>query len=149
MTSSFPYLTTLVLVPAGAAVVVAFVPKAQRRLVQLVGFVVSLAVLGIASAATVAFTAGDGGYQFVSTHEWVPAFGISWNLGMDGISLFLVLMTALLFPIALAASNDRAGDKSFVAWILVLEAGCLGGFLALDLLLFFVFFELTLVPVYF
>ena len=68
---------------------------------------------------------------------------------MDGISLFLVLMTALLFPIALAASGERAGDKSFVAWILVLEAGCLGSFLALDLLLFFLFFELTLVPVYF
>ena len=149
MTSSFPYLTTLILVPAGAAVVVALVPKAQRQLVQLVGYLASLAVLGIASAATVAFTAGDGGYQFVSTHQWVPAFGISWNLGMDGISLFLVLMTALLFPIALAASSERAGDKSFVAWILVLEAGCLGGFLALDLLVFFVFFELTLVPVYF
>ncbi|MGO9335764.1 MAG: complex I subunit 4 family protein [Acidimicrobiales bacterium] len=149
MTSAFPYLTTLILLPAGAAVVVALLPSAQRRAVQVVGIVASLAVLGIAAAATVAFTAGYGGYQFISSHQWIAAFGISWSLGMDGISLFLVLMTALLFPIALAASGDRAGDKSFVAWILVLEAGCLGGFLALDLLLFFVFFELTLVPVYF
>lgn len=149
MTSTFPYLTTLILLPAGAAVVIALIPSAQRRLVQVVGFVASLAVLGIASAATVAFTSGYGGYQFVSSHQWISVFGISWSLGMDGISLFLVLMTGLLFPIALAASGERAADKSFVAWILVLEAGCLGGFLALDLLLFFVFFELTLVPVYF
>ena len=149
MTSTFPYLTTLILLPAGAAVVIALIPSAQRRLVQVVGFVASLAVLGIASAATVAFTSGYGGYQFVSSHQWISVFGISWSLGMDGISLFLVLMTGLLFPIALAASGERAADKSFVAWILVLEAGCLGGFLALDLLLFFVFFELTLVPCYF
>ena len=127
MTSTFPYLTTLILLPAGAAVIVALIPSAQRRAVQVVGFVASLAVLGIASAATVAFTAGYGGYQFVASHQWISAFGISWSLGMDGISLFLVLMTGLLFPIALAASGDRAGDKSFVAWILVLEAGCLGG----------------------
>jgi len=146
--ASFPYLTTLVLVPAAAALIIALLPSAQRRLVQLVGLVASLAVLGIAAAATAAFTAGNGGYQLTSSHEWISAFGISWSLGMDGISLFLVLMTALLFPIALAASGGRAGDKSFVAWILVLEAGCLGSFLALDLLLFFVFFELTLVPVY-
>jgi NADH-quinone oxidoreductase subunit M len=147
--TAFPYLTTLVLLPAGAAVVTAFVPSAQRRVVQVVGIVASLAVLGIAAAATVAFTVGDGGYQFVSSHQWIAAFGISWSLGMDGISLFLVLMSALLFPIALLASGERAGDKSFVAWILVLEAGCLGSFLALDLLVFFLFFELTLVPVYF
>jgi len=149
MTNTFPYLTTLVLVPAGAALVVVAIPSLQRRVVQVVGLIATLAVLGIASSATVAFTAGDGGYQFVSVHPWISAFGISWSLGMDGISLFLVLMTALLFPIALGASGDKAGDKSFVAWILLLEAGCIGSFLALDLLLFFVFFELTLVPVYF
>jgi NADH-quinone oxidoreductase subunit M len=149
MTNAFPYLTVLVLLPAAAALVVALIPGAQRRFVQWAGLVSSLAVLGFAVAATVAFKSGDGGYQFVSSHQWISAFGISWSLGMDGISLFLMLMTALLFPIALAASGDRAGDKSFVVWILVLETGCLGSFLALDLLLFFVFFELTLVPVYF
>jgi NADH-quinone oxidoreductase subunit M len=149
MTSSFPYLTTLVLVPVGAALVVAVVPAVQRRAVQVLGLVATLAVLGIAAAATVAFSAGDGGYQFVSTHPWISSFGISWSLGMDGISLFLVLMTALLFPIAIAVSEERAGDKSFVVWMLILEAGCVGSFLALDLLVFFLFFELTLVPVYF
>ncbi|MGD1011756.1 MAG: NADH-quinone oxidoreductase subunit M [Acidimicrobiales bacterium] len=149
MSGTFPYLTTLILLPGVAALLVAFLPAAQHRAVQAVGILTSLAVLGFASAATVAFKTGYGGYQFISSHQWISVFGISWSLGMDGISLFLVLMTALLFPIALVVSGDRAGDKSFVAWILVLEAACLGGFLALDLLLFFVFFELTLVPVYF
>lgn len=146
--ASFPYLTTLVLLPAGAALAVALVPATRRRLVQVIGIAATLAALGVAAAATAAFTAGDGAYQLVTTHPWISAFGISWSLGMDGISLFLVLMTALLFPVALGASGARAGDKSFVAWVLVLEAGCLGSFLSLDLLLFFVFFELTLVPVY-
>jgi len=148
MSGAFPYLTTLILLPAGATVVVALLPSTQRRLVQAVGILASLAVLGIAAAATAQFRAGYGGYQFTSSHPWISTFGISWSLGMDGISLFLVLMTALLFPIALIASGGRSGDKSFVAWILVLEAGCLGSFLALDLLVFFVFFELTIVPVY-
>jgi NADH-quinone oxidoreductase subunit M len=149
MTSAFPYLTTLVLIPAGGALAVALVPAARRRLVQVLGVVVSLGVLAVCVAATVAFSSGSGSYQFVSVHRWIPAFGISWSLGMDGISLFLVLMTALLFPIALAVAGDKVGDKSFVAWILLLEAGCIGSFLALDLLLFFLFFELTLVPAYF
>jgi len=148
MSAGFPYLAVLILLPAVAALLTALLPGAQRQLVRVVGVVAALAALGIAIAAAVAFHAQDGGYQFTSTHRWVSGLGISWSVGMDGISLFLVLMTAVLFPIAIAASGERGGDKSFVAWLLLLEAGCLGSFLAIDLLLFFVFFELTLVPVY-
>src|SRR5205814_6210958 len=76
-------------------------------------------------------------------------FGISWKLGIDGISLFLVLMCGVLFPVALLGGRVRSNPKAFVAWILLLECACLGSFLALDLFLFFLFFELTLVPTYF
>ena len=76
--------------------------------------------------------------------------GIRWTLGVDGISLFMVALTALLFPIGLLrvgrASN---GPKAFIAWMLLLEAALIGVFLALDLILFFVFFEVVLVPMYF
>ena len=75
--------------------------------------------------------------------------GIHWSLGVDGISLFLVLMTALLFPLAQLGARARRDPRSFVAWLLLLEAACLGSFVSLDLVFFFLFFELTLVPAYF
>ncbi|MHB1987570.1 MAG: complex I subunit 4 family protein [Acidimicrobiales bacterium] len=149
MNPGFPFLTLLVLVPAGAAVIAALVPGRSPRLVRAVGWAGTLGTLGIAGATTAEFRAGQGAFQMVTVHPWVSSLGISWSLGVDGISLFLVLMTAVLFPIALAGSGAQASDKSFVAWMMLLEAGCVGSFLSLDVLVFFLFFELTLVPVYF
>ena len=151
---SFPYLTTLILLPAGAAVLAALCPKsigerAQRLAVESVGLVGTLATLALAIAITVKFHVGNGGYQFGSQHVWAPSVGVSWHLGIDGISLFLTLMTAILFPLALLSSRVRNNPRAFVSWILLLEAGCLGSFVSLDLIMFFAFFELTLVPVYF
>jgi NADH-quinone oxidoreductase subunit M len=155
--SSFPYLTVLVLLPAGAALLLLVVtslglvpqPDVERRAVQVIGWAGVLATFGVAIAMLAKFASGSGGFQLVTTHAWIPSLGIRFTLGVDGISLFLVLMTALLFPIALAGAGPRRNDKSFVAWLLILEAACLGSFLSLDLLVFFLFFELTLVPVYF
>jgi NADH-quinone oxidoreductase subunit M len=87
--------------------------------------------------------------QFVTNHNWISAFGISWHLGVDGISLFLVLLTAFLIPVALFGPAIHGRPKQFIAWMLLLEAGCIGSFLALDLFVFFVMFEITLVPMYF
>jgi NADH-quinone oxidoreductase subunit M len=146
---AFPYLTTLVLLPAGAALVTLFFPRRARGLIRMVGVAASLGVLGIAAAVLDLFRTHDGGYQMVSTHAWVSSLGISWNLGVDGISLFLVLMTSFLFVVALVGANEARDQKAFTAWVLVLESACLGSFLSIDLLLFFLFFETTLVPVYF
>jgi len=153
-TPVFPFLTTLVMLPAAGALVAALVPRSlpertERVVVQTIGMVTTLATLALAVAVTVRFKLHFGGYQMVSHHEWAPALGISWHLGVDGISLFLVLLTAVLFPIALTGGAVRQNPRSFVAWMLLLEAGCLGSFLALDVILFFVFFDLTLVPIYF
>ncbi len=155
--TSFPYLTVLVLLPAGAAVLLPVTASllarsktgAQSRVAQVIGWVGVTATLGVAIAVLVKFTSGSGGFQLVSSHPWISSLGIRWTLGVDGISLFLVLMTAALFPVALASAGTRRNDTSFVAWLLLLEAGCLGSFVSLDLLVFFLFFELTLVPVYF
>ena len=95
------------------------------------------------------FHAGNGGYQFVSDHVWAQALGIHWFVGVDGISLFLVLLAAVLFPIALVGARTRQRPERFIAWMLLLEAACIGSFVSLDLILFFFFFELTLVPAYF
>lgn len=147
--SAFPYLTALVLVPAGGALVVAAVPARSAMLARVLGLVAGIATFGLAVAAAVVFKVGDGGYQLVSSHAYVRAFGVGWVLGLDGISLFLVLLTTLLFPLALLGAPERRDTRSYVAWMLVLESACLGSFLSLDLLLFFLFFEVTLVPAYF
>ena len=95
------------------------------------------------------FDTAEPGFQFVSQHEWIGSWGISWFVGVDGISLFLLVLTGVLFPIALLGADAHHDEKPYTAWMLLLEAGLLGSFLALDLFLFFVFFEIVLVPMYF
>ena len=152
--TAFPFLTVLVLLPAGAALVAAFVPRSlggalQRRVVEWIGAASMIATLALSITIAVRFRVGDSGFQMVSDHAWTGSLGIGWHLGVDGISLFLILMTAVLFPIAVAAARVKRDPRSFMVWMLLLEAACMGSFVALDLVLFFVFFELTLVPVYF
>jgi len=152
--TAFPYLTTLVLLPAGAAVAAAVVPaglteRGRRQVATAIGVAGMVATLALALTVLVEFRAGDGAYQLQSVHQWVPQLGVSWHLGIDGISLFLVVMAAVLFPLAMLGGWVRERRPSYVAWLLLLEAACMGSFLSLDLIGFFVFFELTLVPVYF
>ena len=95
------------------------------------------------------FDSGHPGFQFVSDHPWIESFGISWKLGVDGISLFLVVLSGILFPLAIAGPTVHHDLKGYVSWMLLLEAGCIGVFLSLDLFVFFVFWEIVLVPMYF
>lgn len=141
-------LSAVIGVPAVGAVVVAMVP-ARERLVGALGALAMLATLALAIVIGVEFKAGVPGYQMVADYSWIGSFGISFHLGVDGISLFLVLLTGALFPLAMVGGAAQHSPKSYVAWMLVLEAACMGSFLSLDLFLFFVFFELTLVPAYF
>ena len=145
----FPVLTALVVLPAVGAALVLAVPRTRPELTKIIGLTVSLAVLVIAGYTLYRFHTGTAGFQFVSQHQWISEWGISWHLGIDGISLFLVVLTAVLFPVALAGADPHHDVKAYTAWMLVLEAGCLGVFLALDLFLFFVFWEVVLVPMYF
>jgi NADH-quinone oxidoreductase subunit M len=145
----FPYLTVLVLLPAGGALAVALLVKASRRVLEVAGLAVSLGTLGLAAAVAVLFHTSNAGYQFTSSHQWAANLGIHWFVGVDGISLFLVLLAAVLFPIVLAGARTKQDPRSFIAWMLLLEAACIGSFVSLDLVLFFFFFELTLVPSYF
>jgi len=148
--NNFPILTALVLVPAAGALVVALMSKRHPDIVKLagVGFSVVTGALSIWVLGKF-HTGGDGSFQLVSQHSWIKQWGIGWHLGIDGISLFLVLLTGILFPIALLGSDSHHDIKPYTAWILLLEAGVMGSFLSLDLFLFFVFFEIVLVPMYF
>jgi len=145
----FPILSALVAVPAVGALVVALIPKQRAELHRLVALVFAVTAGALALFLLADFEVGDAGYQFEINRSWISEFGISWHLGIDGISLFLVVLTGLLFPIAMVGTTPHHDQKAYYAWLLVLEAGCIGVFMALDLFLFFVFFEIVLVPMYF
>jgi NADH-quinone oxidoreductase subunit M len=145
----FPILTALVLVPAVGAVAVALIPRARAELHRGVALLFSSAAGALAIYLLAAFDKNDAGMQFETNRSWIGDFGISWHLGVDGISLFLVVLTAVLFPLALLGATPSHDAKPYYAWLLLLEAGCLGVFVALDLFLFFVMFEIVLVPMYF
>jgi NADH-quinone oxidoreductase subunit M len=148
--NNFPILTVLVLLPAAGALFVSLISKRNPNLVKLagIGFTVATGALSLWVLGKFA-TGGDGSFQLVTQHSWIRQWGIGWHLGIDGISLFLVVLTGILFPIALLGSDPHHDAKSYTAWILLLEAGVMGSFLSLDLFLFFVFFEIVLVPMYF
>jgi NADH-quinone oxidoreductase subunit M len=145
----FPILTALIFLPAVGAILVALVPKSRDDLARLLGIVVAVAEAALCVVLLVDFSAGNAGFQFVTNQPWISEFGISWHLGVDGISLFLVVMTAALFPISLCGPAIHERPRQFTAWMLILEAGCIGSFIALDLFVFFLMFEVTLVPMYF
>jgi NADH-quinone oxidoreductase subunit M len=145
----FPILTVLIVLPAAGAVISTLMPRGRPELVRAVGYATTIATLGMAVFLLADFDRSDAGYQFVSDHAWMEPLGVRWTVGVDGISLFMVALTALLFPIGLLASANIERAKSFIGWMLLLEAALIGVFLALDLVLFFVFFEIVLVPMYF
>jgi len=145
----FPILTTLVLLPLAGAAAVALAPKGRADAVRLIGLLTSVATAALSVYMLVSFTSGDGGMQFETKHTWIGAWGISWHLGVDGISLFLLVLTGVLFPLALWGADPHHDVKPYTAWLLLLEAGVMGAFVSLDLLLFFLFFEIVLVPMYF
>ncbi len=143
-------LTWLILAPVISALVVALIPSRRSELHLPVGFALSFVPLGLAGLLFARFDGAEGGFQMVEQTPWYQPWGISWNVGVDGISLGLVVLTAILFPLAFAASTSiTTRVKEYVVFLLLLEAGLLGTFLALDLIVFFVFFEAILVPMYF
>lgn len=145
-------LSTLVLTPGvvGMAVLL-LVPRRADALARWAGLLASLATLALAAMAWARFDASNPAFQLVEQRAWLPQIGISYSLGMDGIALVLVLLTALLQPLVFISSwlSITRHVKGFVASMLLLETGVLGAFLATDLFLFYVFWELMLIPMYF
>jgi NADH-quinone oxidoreductase subunit M len=150
---AFPILSMLVAVPAAGAAIIVLLSKRRPEMMKLVAALSSVVTAAMSVWLTAEFDRADDGFQFVSNHPWVEQWGIGWHLGVDGISLFLVLLTGLLFPLAILGidphNDDPGQDKPYFAWLLLLEAGVMGSFVSLDLFLFFVFFEIVLVPMYF
>ncbi len=142
-------LTAAIVVPFLGAVVVALIPRGRVELHRLVALLFATATGAITLWVLAAFETGDAGFQFEVKRTWISEFGISWHLGIDGVSLFLVVLSGLLFPLAIVAVTPHHDPKPYYAWLLVLQGGCIGVFCSLDLFLFFVMFEIVLVPMYF
>ena len=143
-------LSLILFFPTLAALVIFFLPKDEAKLIRWTALLASLIPLGLSLYLWSAFDPNKAGYQFDVQYPWYTAIGSSLHLGVDGLSLTMVLLTTFLTPIALLASfsvTDRV--KSYMILFLFLETGMLGVFMAIDLLIFFVFWEIGLVPMYF
>jgi NADH-quinone oxidoreductase subunit M len=125
--------------------------SAPERLAKRVAFWWSVGVFVLSLGLWWLFQPGVGTMQLASQHEWIGQWGIYYALGIDGISLFMVLLTTFITPIAILGSFNYIAkqERAFYALMLLLQTGVVGVFLATDLFLFYVFFELTLVPMYF
>jgi NADH-quinone oxidoreductase subunit M len=139
-------LTILWLLPLVGGALVAFLPP---RLAKWMGAVVAGIALVIAAFVAANFSPDFHGYQFTERVEWIPQFSIFYRLGVDGISLWLVVLNAFLTLIAILATPVRAKTGGFVGLMLAMSAGLAGVFMATDLVLFYVFWEAMLIPAYF
>ena len=149
MHASFPILSALILLPILGAVLITIISNKHLEIVKLIAMLFSIGVGGMSIWLLASFKTEDSGFQYVSQHDWVTSWGISWHLGVDGVSLFLVVLTGILFPLVILGVDPHHDHKRYLAWLLLLEAGVMGSFLSLDLFLFFIFFEIVLVPMYF
>jgi len=143
-------LTLILFTPTLAALLVLGLPNDRPKLIRWVSLLLSLVPTGLAIYLWVAYDPQIAGYQFEVQAAWYPQIKSSFHLGVDGISVPMVLLTGILTPLAMLASwNIKDRVKSFMVLFLLLEMGMMGVFLSLDLLLFFVFWEIGLVPMYF
>ncbi|MEM9489619.1 MAG: NADH-quinone oxidoreductase subunit M, partial [Myxococcota bacterium] len=143
-------LPTILALPLLGAILVMLVPREEAGVARgfglgfsLLTFVLSLAMLGY-------FDIGYGRFQMVLDVEWIPALGTHFKVGVDGISLWLILLTTFTMPITILSTYKAVGNKvrEFMAAMLLLEVGMLGAFIALDLFLFYIFWEVMLIPMY-
>ncbi len=141
-------LTAIIFLPALAGAAVLLAPEKR---VKILGIASSVAVFILSIVLALGFDAQSAEFQLTARTVWIPAFHISYYVGVDGLSLLLVLLTTLLTPIALLASWNSVDRrvKEFTFMILLLETGMLGVFCALDLFLFYIFWEAMLIPMYF
>jgi NADH-quinone oxidoreductase subunit M len=180
--NSFPWLTVIGVIPLVGALAVALIPgaadpddkvtrAARDLLAKRVALLASLVTLGMTVAMAVRFSPGGADFQFVQVYQWIPQFGVHYAVGVDGIALVLIGMTAVLTPVVILASwhdadpvaepgssdadavtaapSPRRSAKTYFVLILVLETMVIGVFAATDVFLFYVFFEAMLIPMYF
>ncbi|UCC90024.1 MAG: NADH-quinone oxidoreductase subunit M [Anaerolineales bacterium] len=144
----FPLLSLLLALPVAGAILVALLPRERTELVKGVAFATCVAALVLSLPLYFNFQPGVTGFQFEEVTDWIPGLNISYHVGVDGISLFLVLLTTLLSAVAVLSSWTAITEqvKEYMALMLLMETAMLGVFVSLDLFLFYVFWEASLIP---
>ena len=145
----FPVLSTIIFLPAFGAMLAFLI--ASEELVKRMALITSTLTFLISLIPFFMFDSSTAAMQFFERYDWIPALGISYEVGVDGISLLLIVLTTFLTPLTLLASWDsiHARTREFMICMLFLESGMVGVFAAIDLFLFYVFWEATLIPMYF
>src|SRR5881397_1985245 len=146
-----PLVTIVTFLPGAAGLALLLVPRRAAGVLRPASLVVAVVTFLLSLPLYFGFDAEIVGYQFEEHWRWMPTLGVSYHVGVDGISLLLVLLTTFLMPLALASAWDGIEDRveGFVATMLILETGMLGVFVSLDLFLFYMFWEAMLIPMYF
>ncbi|HEY7792023.1 MAG TPA: NADH-quinone oxidoreductase subunit M [Vicinamibacterales bacterium] len=151
---NFPILTTLIGLPIAGALLLLLIDNRDNRnarLIRNLAVAISVVIFLVTLLLWAGFDASSAEFQFVEQHAWIPAFGIQYYLGVDGISLLLIVLTGFLTPLALLSSwaSVESKVKEFSIFILLLEAAMIGVFESMDLFLFYVFWDAMLIPMYF
>ncbi|MFY9923243.1 MAG: NADH-quinone oxidoreductase subunit M [Opitutaceae bacterium] len=148
--SALPTLSLIVFLPWAGALLLALMPRLGARGSRATALAFSLSTLALSAVVLGSFNPATAGYQLAELHDWIPSLNVHFSLGLDGLSLILVLLTAIIGPAGLLASWRQERDPRLMGiFFLVLQGSALGVFLALDFVPWFMFWELSLVPAYF
>ncbi len=148
--SDFSWLDLTIALPLVGALAIGFIPKTNVAALRLGALIVTLVTFAVSLPVLLQFSIGEAGFQMVTEVEWIPEWDIAYKTGIDGVSLWMVMLTTFLMPLAVLASwSISKRTKPYFIFLLVLETGMLGVFSALDMFLFYLFWEATLVPMYF
>ena len=143
-------LSWITFTPAIGALIILFIPKEKVRAVHVTAIAAAGVSFALSLFALAQYKFGVSGMQMIERYDWIPSFNVHYYLGTDGLSFPLVLLTTLLTLVSLIFSlTIKERVKEYFFWFLLLDVGMLGVFVALDFVLFYVFWELTLVPMYF
>jgi len=146
----FNYLSWIIFLPAVGAILIAFVPRLSPKKIKSLAAIFTFVPLALSIYLFAIFDRSSGAIQFEETLSWIPAIGANYHLGVDGLSLPLVVLMALLgFLVVLISWKVDLRPREYFAWLLLLETSILGVFCSLDLLLFFLFWEIEVIPMYF
>ena len=146
---NFPFLSVITFTPAVAAVIILLIPADRKTEVRVTALAAGLVATLLSLWVYASYNMAAGGYQFIEEYPWVPLFGISYHVGVDGLSLPLVLLTALVMLTGVLISwgiDDR--PREFFAFLFILATGVFGVFVALDLFHLFFFYEIAVFPMY-